>query len=319
MENQDVTRLNARIQALEKENMQLRIALDAITDHADLMEMQLLEIQEHLELKVQERTHQLAEKNAELYQAKDVAEQARMTAEMANRAKTSFLSNISHELRTPLNAVIGYGEILLDEMNAHKFSSWARDMDKILAAALHLLSVINDILDISKVEAGKVSVHLETFSIKNLIEEITLVVHPLIQQKQNTLRLQITGTLGQLHSDATKVRQILFNLLSNAAKFTEHGEICLIVREENTPDGNHWIVFSVIDQGIGMTPEQVKRLFQPFMQADSSITRKFGGTGLGLAISKSFSELLGGYITIQSELNKGSTFTVFLPKLVSKT
>lgn len=318
MENHDVTLLDARLQELEKENMQLRIAMDAITEHADLMEMQLLEIQEHLELKVQERTSELAEKNAELYQARDVAEQARITAEMANRAKTSFLTNISHELRTPLNAVIGYGEILLDEMNAKNFASWARDMDKILAAALHLLSLINDILDISKLEAGKVSIHLETFNIEDLIEEITLIVRPLIQQKQNVLRVQMTGQIGEVYTDSTKVRQILFNLLSNAAKFTECGEIRLSLREENTPDGNNWMVFSVTDQGIGMSAEQVKRLFQPFMQADSSITRKFGGTGLGLAISKAFSEILGGYITIHSELNKGSTFTVFLPRLVSK-
>lgn len=318
MENQEFTLLNVRLQELEKENTQLRIALDAITDHADLMEMQLLEIQEHLELKVQARTHELAEKNAELYQAKDIAEQARITAEMANRAKTSFLTNMSHELRTPLNAVIGYGEILLDEMNAKHFTHWARDMDKILAAALHLLSLINDILDISKVEAGKVSVHLEHFNVVDLVKEITLIVRPLIQQKHNVLQLQLEEELGELYSDSTKVRQILFNLLSNAAKFTEHGEIRLVVQREKTRDGNDWLVFRVIDQGIGMSAEQVKRLFQPFVQADSSITRKFGGTGLGLAISKSFSELLGGYISIQSELNKGSTFTVFLPRVSSK-
>lgn len=318
MENQNLTLLCERIQELEKENLQLRIALDAVTEHADLIEAQLLEVQGNLELKVQERTCELAEKNAELYQAKDAAEQARIAAEMANRAKTAFLTNMSHELRTPLNAVIGYGEILIEELTENKLPHWVHDMEKILSAALHLLSLINDILDISKVEAGKVSVHLERFNIETLIKEITLIIQPLIQQKHNTLYLQISTQLGELYTDSTKVRQILFNLLSNAAKFSEHGEIRMIVHTENTADGNDWIVFNVIDQGIGMSPEQVKRLFQPFMQADSSTTRKFGGTGLGLAISKSFTEMLGGRIAISSELNKGSTFTVFLPRIAPK-
>ncbi|MEN9460499.1 MAG: hypothetical protein RIS84_519 [Pseudomonadota bacterium] len=314
----DISQVYERLRELEKENVQLQISLEAVTEHADLIEAQLLEIQENLELKVQERTAELAEKNAELYQAKEAAEQARITAEMANRAKTAFLTNMSHELRTPLNAVIGYGEILIEDMNEKSFPHWARDMEKILAAALHLLSLINDVLDISKVESGKISVYLENFDIEALIKEITLVVQPLIQQKHNTLQVKLAEKLGEIYTDSTKVRQILFNLLSNAAKFTEHGVICLSAREEQTPDGHLWIVLSVSDEGIGMTPEQVKRLFQPFMQADTSTTRKFGGTGLGLAISKSFSEMLGGHITISSELNKGSIFTVFLPRVAPK-
>lgn len=311
--NNEGAQLCRRVQELEKENLQLQISLEAVTEHADLVEVQLLEIQENLESKVQERTHELAEKNAELFQSKETAEQARIAAEMANRAKSAFLANMSHELRTPLNAVMGYGELLEEELVENNHLDWADDLDKILSAARHLLRLINDILDISKVEAGKMAIHLETFNINRLIEETISTVQPLIQQKNNQLLLQITEQLGEIHTDLTKVRQILFNLLGNAAKFTENGEITLIAKPE-IQDGKYWVVFSVVDQGIGMTQKQIDSLFQPFMQADSSTTRKFGGTGLGLAISKAFAKMLGGHISVTSELNKGSTFTVYLPR-----
>ncbi|MEY3220119.1 MAG: hypothetical protein RIT27_1476 [Pseudomonadota bacterium] len=305
--------LHHRVQELEKENLQLQISLEAVTEHADLIEAQLLEIQENLESKVQERTHELAEKNLELHQAKEIAEQARVTAEMANRAKSAFLANMSHELRTPLNAVMGYGELLEEELIENEQLDWRNYVEKILSSARHLLGLINDILDISKVEAGKMAIHLELFDIETLVKETISTIQPLIQQKHNHLKVQIIGQLGGLYSDLTKVRQILFNLLSNAAKFTENGEITFVVKCETFNNNQHQVMFSITDQGIGMTTEQINRLFQPFTQADSSTTRKFGGTGLGLAISKAFTEMLGGRISVISELNQGSTFTVFLP------
>lgn len=311
--NNDSEQLRHRIQELEKENLQLQISLEAVTEHADLVEAQLLEVQESLESKVKKRTHELAQKNAELSQSKEIAERAQLTAEMANRAKSAFLANMSHELRTPLNAIIGYSELLVEELTEDNHLDYANDLDKILSAAHHLLGLINDILDISKVEAGKMAVHLETFDIITLIKETISTIQPLIQQKNNQLKLHIADQLGDLHSDLTKVRQILFNLLGNAAKFTEHGEIIFIAKHETTQGGKNWVIFSIIDQGIGMTQEQIDHLFQPFVQADSSTTRKFGGTGLGLAISKAFAKMLGGHISVSSELNKGSIFTVFLP------
>lgn len=311
--NNDSEQLRHRIQELEKENLQLQISLEAVTEHADLVEAQLLEVQESLESKVKKRTHELAQKNAELSQSKEIAERAQLTAEMANRAKSAFLANMSHELRTPLNAIIGYSELLVEELTEDNHLDCANDLNKILSAAHHLLGLINDILDISKVEAGKMAVHLETFDIITLIKETISTIQPLIQQKNNQLKLHIADQLGDLHSDLTKVRQILFNLLGNAAKFTEHGEIIFIAKHETTQGGKNWVIFSIIDQGIGMTQEQIDHLFQPFVQADSSTTRKFGGTGLGLAISKAFAKMLGGHISVSSELNKGSIFTVFLP------
>ncbi len=311
-QNNESAQLRHRIQELEKEILQLQISLEAVTEHADLVESQLLEVQENLESKVQERTHELAEKNAELFESKEIAEQARVAAEMANRAKSAFLANMSHELRTPLNAVMGYGELLAEELIENNHLDWADDLDKILSAARHLLGLINDILDISKVEAGKMAVHLETFDVNNLIHDTISTIQPLIQQKNNQLVLEVAEQLGNVHTDLTKVRQILFNLLGNAAKFTENGHITLIAKHE-TKDDKNWIIFSVIDQGIGMTKQQIDSLFQPFMQADSSTTRKFGGTGLGLAISKAFAKMLGGHISVNSELNQGSTFTFYLP------
>ena len=237
---------------------------------------------------------------------------AREAAEQANRTKSTFLANMSHELRTPMNAIIGYSEILMEDAEDLGHEDYIPDLKKIHDAAKHLLSLINDVLDLSKIEAGKMTVYVEKFDIKSTIDSIVATISPLIDKKQNSLEVICEPNIGSMQSDVTKVRQTLFNLLSNASKFTEKGTIKLVVRREPQLGGD-FVVMDVIDSGIGMTPEQLGRLFQAFSQADASTTRKYGGTGLGLAISRKFCQLLGGDITVSSEEGKGSTFTVRLP------
>ncbi|MEP7284396.1 MAG: response regulator [Chloroflexota bacterium] len=243
---------------------------------------------------------------------------ARDQALEANRAKSSFLANMSHELRTPLNAIIGYSELIEEDCEDLGQESFIPDLKKIQAAAKHQLALINDILDLSKIEAGKMDVYLETVDVGRMIEEVISTVMPLIDKNTNKLDFTSVPNLGKMRTDLTKIRQVLFNLLSNASKFTTEGTILLNASREVGPAGSagsdsDWVVIAVTDTGIGMTPEQLAKLFSDFSQADSSTTRKYGGTGLGLSISKRFCQMLGGDITVQSELGKGSTFTVRLP------
>lgn len=233
-------------------------------------------------------------------------------AEAANQAKSSFLANMSHELRTPLNAIIGYSEMLQEDAEDLGEEGFVTDLKKINSAGKHLLALINDILDISKIEAGKMDIYLETFSVPDLIREVTDTIAPLIDKNHNTLKVEAGLTLGYMHADLTKVRQALFNLLSNASKFTEKGTIRLEAYRDEAGQ-QPWIVFKVIDSGIGMTEEQTAKLFTAFTQADASTTRKYGGTGLGLAISKRFCQMMGGDIFVESAFGQGSTFTVRLP------
>lgn len=254
-----------------------------------------------------------ARADAELHRAsaetqREVAEHAMSVAEEANLAKSQFLSSMSHELRTPLNAVIGYSEMLQEDAEDSGNTDLVPDLQKIQAASKHLLALINDILDLSKIEAGRMELYLETFDLRRLIEDVAGTVHPLVLKNMNRLELELPPELGELHSDETKVRQILFNLLSNACKFTDEGLIRLKVSREGEQ-----MVFLVTDTGIGMTSEQMSKLFRPFTQADASTSRKYGGTGLGLAISQRFCRMMGGNIAVESEPGKGTSFTVKLP------
>ena len=245
----------------------------------------------------------------------EVNEQLRHSQQQAlaaTEAKSQFLANMSHELRTPLNAIIGYSEMLEEEAQDAGNAQFVADLEKIHGAGKHLLALINDILDISKIEAGKMELYLETFDLKTMLDDIVATTRLLVQKKSNTLVVQMSPDLGAMRGDLTKVRQALFNLLSNASKFTERGTIKLTAARESGSDGG-WIVLKVTDTGIGMTREQLGRMFQAFSQADSSTVRKYGGTGLGLAITRHFCRMMGGDVTVASEPGAGSTFTLRLP------
>ena len=236
---------------------------------------------------------------------------AQVAAEAASKAKSQFLANMSHELRTPLNAIIGYSEMLQEEADDLGTPEIKPDLQKIHGAGKHLLGLINDILDLSKIEAGKMTLYLETFEVQTLLNEVAATVQPMINKNGNQLTLEVAPEIGSMRADVTKVRQALFNLLSNASKFTDKGSITLRARRQGAN-----LVFDVIDSGIGMTPEQVGRLFQAFAQADASTAKKYGGSGLGLALSRKFCQIMGGDLTVASEAGKGSTFTATIPAQV---
>lgn len=270
-----------------------------------------------LQKSVEARTHELERLNHELHRMIDEANEAQEAAEQASRSKSIFLANMSHELRTPLNAIIGYSEMLLEEAEEMGEESFASDLKKIHSAGKHLLGLINDILDLSKIEAGKMGLYLEDFDVSSMVEDVCTTIRPLIEKNGNSLEVRRQNNLGEMRADLTKVRQMLFNLLSNASKFTENGMINLTLGKETGVDGD-WLTFAVADSGIGMTEEQLGRLFQAFSQADASTTRKYGGTGLGLTITRRFCEMMGGTIEVTSEQGKGSTFVIRLPAVVKE-
>ena len=247
----------------------------------------------------------VVERTAELAIARDQALEA-------SRTKSTFLANMSHELRTPLNAVIGYSEMLADDAVAGGYVSIAPDLQKIKSAGMHLLSLINEVLDLAKIEAGKVAISVAPFNVAGLVDEAASAVQPLVKNSNIALRVHCEAGLGLMSSDEMKLRQSLINLLSNACKFTEQGSIDVFAARIER-GGAAWIKISVVDTGIGIATEQLEKLFSDFYQVDRSTTRKYGGTGLGLAISRRFCQMLGGDITVESRLHLGSTFTILLP------
>ena len=252
----------------------------------------------------------LAIQNARLFQ--EIDEKSR-ELEVAGQHKSQFLANMSHELRTPLNAIIGYSEILQEEAADADQNEIVPDLKKIESAGRHLLGLINDILDLSKVEAGRMEVFLEDVELVPLLEEVRALIGPLAEKNGNVLDLKLAEDIGTIHTDRTKLKQSLLNVLSNGSKFTENGRLTLVAERFADNTGRPMVRFAISDTGIGMTEEQLGRLFQAFSQADASTTKKYGGTGLGLAISRQFCQLLGGDITVTSRPGEGSTFTIILP------
>ncbi|MBI2925267.1 MAG: response regulator [Verrucomicrobia bacterium] len=278
-------------------------------------------------LSVSRLTHALARKNEELLTANRQLEaeiarrkEAEEAALRANQAKSAFLASMSHELRTPLTAIMGFSELLMAQADAEGRKEESEDATRIRDSATHLLGLINELLDLSKIEAGKMTLYLETFDLGKVIHEVTRLVQPLVAKNGNRLEVACPPDIGLLRADMTKVRQTLFNLLSNACKFTERGMIRLEVRRDaGSPSLQlSTLTFAVTDTGIGMTPEQLSRLFEAYAQAETSTTKRYGGTGLGLAISRKFCQMMGGDLTVTSEPGKGSTFTVTLPATADK-
>ena len=251
----------------------------------------------------------LEESDKIMRKQKDDLKIAMQKAQTANQAKSDFLANMSHELRTPLNAIIGYSEMLIEEADDDGLDIYSEDLSKINSSGEHLLTLINDILDLSKIEAGKMDLHIEEFDFADLLKQIEATAKPLVEKNKNKFIIKCKTKKLKLKNDQTKLRQILFNMLSNAAKFTKEGTITLQIKPEKKDN----LRFDVIDTGIGMNKEQIVKVFEEFTQAESSTSKDYGGTGLGLPISKKMTEMMGGKMEVKSKEGKGTTFSIIIP------
>jgi signal transduction histidine kinase len=259
---------------------------------------------------------QIQKARVEIQKYKLEAQRAKVQGHAANQAKAQFLANMSHELRTPMNAIIGYTEMLQEDAREQGQNDFIPDLQKIHGASYHLLDLINNLFDMSRIESSQMELYIETFDIAPMIQDVAVTITPLLEKQANILKLNCESALGTMSADLTKVRQNLLNLLSNANKFSKQSTIALTATRQ-TEEGIDWILFQVTDQGIGMTPEQIRKLFKAFTQIDSSPTRKYGGSGLGLAITKQFCQIMGGDILVESQFGQGSTFIMRLPAQVN--
>jgi signal transduction histidine kinase len=283
--------------------------VDYITKPFQVAEV-VARVETHLNLQLFQ--DQLRQTNEKLLTANQQLAQARDEALRANQAKSAFLANISHELRTPLNNILGYTELLQEEATESGSEQYLSDLQKIHHASSHLLTLLNDLLDLSKVEAGKLTFHITTFDVRAVVASVIADERISVEKNNNTFTTEIDPMLSEMVGDETKIKQILFNLISNAAKFTSNGNVSFAAHQIKR-HGKRWIEFRIVDTGIGIPPEKIKNLFDPFVQADESIATQYGGTGLGLALTKRLCQIMGGSIQMSSELNVGTIFVVTLP------